>query len=489
MEKIIERHRHLGRLLDGEVPPDADAAAIALAAGIDAIAEVAPDIADAVAKELQDQRSHLKLIASENYASPNVLAAMGNWMSDKYAEGHPGHRWYAGCENVDVIESRAAELACALFGSDHAYVQPHSGIDANLVAFWAILTERVERPVLQRHKVKNPLELSEDDWEELRLGFGAHKLMGMAFDAGGHLTHGYRPNISGKLFERCSYGLDPETDVLDYDAVREQALRERPLILLAGYSSYSRKINFRIFREIADEIDAVFMVDMAHFAGLVAGGVFAGEFDPIPYADIVTTTTHKTLRGPRGGTVLCRSELTDTVNRGCPMVLGGPLAHIMAAKAVAFAEASRPEFRDYARAIVENSAALAESLMSRGNKIVSGGTDNHLVMLDVRNHGLTGMQGENALRACGITANRNIIPNDPNGAWHTSGVRLGTAAVTTLGMGKAEMDEIAGLIHDTLAASSPNGKAANVADATAIRVRKRVAEVLEQFPLYPSVAI
>jgi glycine hydroxymethyltransferase len=482
-------HLHLNRLLSVGSLESADPAAIALASGIDAIAQVAPDIAHAVEQELRDQRSNLKLIASENFASPSVLAAMGNWMSDKYAEGSPHHRWYAGCDNVDLIESRGAELASSLFGSDHAYVQPHSGIDANLVAFWTILTERVERPALARHGVKNPLELSEPDWEELRLEFGRHKLMGMTFDAGGHLTHGYRPNISGKLFQHCSYGLDPETDLLDYDAVRDQARRERPLILLAGYSSYPRKINFRIFRDIADEVGAVFMVDMAHFAGLVAGGVFSGEFDPVPYADIVTTTTHKTLRGPRGGMVLCRSELAATVDRGCPLVLGGPLPHVMAAKAVALVEASQPEFRDYAQAIVDNSSTLATGLLSRGTTVVSGGTDNHLVMVDVRGHGLTGMQAEGALRACGITANRNVIPNDPNGAWRTSGVRLGTAAVTTLGMGRAEMEELAELIHAILAAGSPDGKSASVPEAVVEHVRGRVRALLEEFPLYPTVTV
>ena len=312
---------------------------IAFAAALDAVARVEPEVATSILHELVDQRTHLKLIASENFASPAVLLAMGNWLSDKYAEGAPGHRLYAGCDNIDAVEARANELACALFGADHAYAQPHSGIDANLVAFWAVLTQRVESPALKRLAAHHVNDLSDEDWEALRGQLGNQTLLGMSLQAGGHLTHGFRPNISGKLFRHRSYGVDAGTFLLDYDEVRRRAHEERPLILIAGYSSYPRLVNFRVLREIADEVGATFMVDMAHFAGLVAGKVLSGDHDPVPHADIVTTTTHKTLRGPRGGLVLCRVELAEYVDRGCPLVLGGPLPHVMAAKAVALAEA------------------------------------------------------------------------------------------------------------------------------------------------------
>jgi glycine hydroxymethyltransferase len=493
---------HLARVLaragvDPAALANVDTAGLAFAAALDTVAAVDPAIAASIVQELDDQRRHVKLIASENFASPAVLLAMGNWLSDKYAEGAPGHRFYAGCENVDAVEQRAAEVGAKLFGADYAYVQPHSGIDANLVAFWAILSQRVERPALERLGAKDLLSLSDEDWETLRRELGDQKMMGMALDAGGHLTHGYRPNISGKLFRRCSYSVDPQTGLIDYDQVRAQAQAERPLILVAGYSSYPRKINFRIFREIADEVGATFMVDMAHFAGLVAGKVFTGDFDPVPHAHIVTTTTHKTLRGPRGGMVLCDQELVEFVERGCPLVLGGPLPHVMAAKAIALDEASQPDFADYAQRVVTNAAALGEGLMKRGATIATGGTDNHLCLLDVRPYGLTGRQAESALRDASITVNRNALPNDPNGAWYTSGVRLGTPATTTLGMGPGEMDELADLIHETLSATEPTTTSkgapslaqyalpADVAESA----RKRAADLLAAFPLYPNLAL
>jgi glycine hydroxymethyltransferase len=474
-----------------------DRSGLAFAAALESVASVDQAIADSIVKELADQRSHVKLIASENFASPECLLAMGNWLSDKYAEGAPGHRFYAGCENVDDIEQRAAAVAAQLFNADYAYVQPHSGIDANLVAFWAILSQRVERPALERLGAKDLLSLAESDWEELRVELGNQKMMGMALDAGGHLTHGYRPNISGKLFRRCSYTVDRATGLIDYDQVAEQARAERPLILVAGYSSYPRKINFRIFREIADEVGATLMVDMAHFAGLVAGKVFTGDFDPVPHAQVVTTTTHKTLRGPRGGMVLCNQELVEFVERGCPLVLGGPLPHVMAAKAVALDEASRPSFADYAARVVSNAAALADGLAQRGGVLATGGTDNHLCLLDVRPYGLTGRQAEAALRAGGITCNRNALPNDPNGAWYTSGVRLGTPATTTLGMGPGEMDELAGMIHETLTAAEPSTTSKGtpslaqytLPDDVAQSVQKRAADLLAAFPLYPNVTL
>jgi glycine hydroxymethyltransferase len=458
-------------------------------------------VAQAIIAELRDQRSKLKLIASENFASPAVLLAMGNWLSDKYAEGSPGHRFYAGCDNVDTIESRAAELACSLFGAEHAYVQPHSGIDANLVAFWSILTARIENPTLERLGKKAVGDLSPEEWESLRKELGDQKMMGMALDAGGHLTHGFRANVSGKLFRYCSYSVDSTTGLLDYDVVRKRAREEKPLLMIAGYSSYPRLINFRIFREIADEVGATFMVDMAHFAGLVAGKVLKGDFDPVPHAHVVTTTTHKTLRGPRGGLVLSGKAMGEIVDRGCPLVLGGPLPHVMAAKAVALQEAAKPEFGRYAQRVVDNARALAEGLLAKGAHVVTGGTENHLVLIDVLGYGLNGRQAEGALRAADLTLNRNVIPNDPNGAWYTSGLRMGTPAMTTLGMGAAEMQEIAALVHDVLSATSTakieSGKNAGqtsqvkfTTDAKVVeRAQARVRELLARYPLYPEIEL
>src|SRR6266581_1709807 len=279
--------------------------ASAYTAGLEVIAAAEPDVAAAIAGELASQRRQLKLIASENYASPAVLLAMGNWLSDKYAEGTIGRRLYAGCEMVDRVEEIAAGHARALFGADHAYVQPHSGIDANLVAFWAILARRVEEPALRRAGVRHVNDLATADWERLRKELHSQRMLGMALDAGGHLTHGFRPNISGKMFEQRSYGTDPATGLLDYDALRRTAHEFRPLILIGGYSAYPRRINFALMRQIADDVGATLLVDMAHFAGLVAGKVLTGDYDPMPHAHIVTTTTHKSLRGPRGGMVLC----------------------------------------------------------------------------------------------------------------------------------------------------------------------------------------
>jgi len=475
--------------------PSTESAAFRSALAV--IREVEPRVADAIAAELTGQRDSLKLIASENYASPAVLLAMGNWLSDKYAEGTIGHRFYAGCVNVDTVEALAAEHARELFGAPHAYVQPHSGIDANLVAYWAILADRVEAPALEKAQVRQVNDLSEQDWAVLRRELGNQRLLGMSLDAGGHLTHGFRPNISGKMFDQRSYGTDPVTGRIDYQVLRETAREFRPLVLVAGYSAYPRKINFAVLREIADEVGAVLMVDMAHFAGLVAGKVFSGDFDPVPHAQIVTTTTHKSLRGPRGGMVLCGPELASQVDRGCPMVLGGPLPNVIAAKAVALAEARRPGFRDYARAIVANSRALAEGLLRRGAVLITGGTDNHLALIDVHRYGLTGRQAEQALLAAGIVTNRNAIPGDPNGAWYTSGIRIGTPALTTRGLGTAEMDMIAGLITAVLRATAPAAgpsgapsKAHYTLDpAVAARVSAQAAEMLVGYPLYPDVSL
>ncbi|MGY1856508.1 glycine hydroxymethyltransferase [Modestobacter sp. SYSU DS0290] len=462
----------------------------AFTSALDVIAQVEPRVAAAIGQELTDQRESLKLIASENYASPAVLLAMGNWFSDKYAEGTPGRRFYAACQNVDTVERLAAEHARELFGADHAYVQPHSGIDANLVAFWSILAHRVETPALAEAGVKNVDAMTPEDWERLRQSFGDQRMLGMSLDAGGHLTHGFRPNISGKMFAQSSYGTDPETGLIDYAALRERAREFRPLILVAGYSAYPRRVDFAAMREIADEVGATLMVDMAHFAGLVAGKVLTGDFDPVPHADVVTTTTHKSLRGPRGGMVLCTEEYAPSVDRGCPMVLGGPLPHVMAAKAVAFAEARRPEFAGYAQQIVDNARALAEGLQKRGVRLVTGGTDNHLVLMDVRNSGLTGRQAESALLDAGLVTNRNAVPADPNGPWYTTGVRLGTPALTTRGLREAELAEVGDLIADVLDNTQPESESKvkyRLDPAVAERVRARAAEIVGAHPLYPEV--
>jgi glycine hydroxymethyltransferase len=477
-----------------DTPVRTDPAGTACAAALEVVAAAEPDVAAAIAAELASQRQQLKLIASENYASPAVLLAMGNWLSDKYAEGTVGQRFYAGCEQVDRVESLAAGHARALFGADHAYVQPHSGIDANLVAFWSILARRVEEPALQAAGVRHVNDLPGADWDRLRRSLHSQRMLGMSLDAGGHLTHGFRPNISGKLFEQASYGTDPETGLLDYDAIAAQAREFRPLILLAGYSAYPRTPDFRVLREIADEVGATLMVDMAHFAGLVAGGVLTGDLNPVPHAEIVTSTTHKSLRGPRGGFVLCTSDYAPFVDKGCPMVLGGPLPHVMAAKAVAFAEARQPSFAGYAAAVVANAQALAEGLLRRGTQLVTGGTGNHIVLLDVgTSFGLTGRQAESALLDAGVVTNRNSIPRDPNGAWYTSGIRLGTPALTTLGFGPAEMDEIAEIITAALRATAPAAAGAKAKytldDRVAASSRARCAELLSRHPLYPGIQL
>jgi glycine hydroxymethyltransferase len=469
-------------------------AGVAYSAALETIGAAEPDVAAVIADELAAQRRQLKLIASENYASPAVLLAMGNWFSDKYAEGTVGHRFYAGCEQVDRVESLASGHARALFGADHAYVQPHSGIDANLVAFWAILARRVEAPFLASAGAKHVNELPADAWERLRLRLHGQRMLGMALDAGGHLTHGFRPNISGKLFDQASYGTDPDTGMLDYDAIAAQARSFKPLILVAGYSAYPRNPDFRVLREIADSVGATFMVDMAHFAGLVAGGVLTGDLNPVAHADVVTSTTHKSLRGPRGGMVLCTHEYAPFVDNGCPMVLGGPLPHIIAAKAVALAEARRPAFAEYAAAIVTNARALADGLLRRGVRLVTGGTDNHLVLMDVAaSFGLTGRQAESALLESGVVTNRNSVPRDPNGAWYTSGIRLGTPALTTLGFGPDELDEVAGIMCEVLRATAPanaTARAKYTLDTTAAAAaRNRCADLLGKHPLYPDIQL
>ena len=472
---------------------EVDSAAVAQLASLDHLSQIAPDIADSLMAELKDQRASLKLIASENYSSLAVQLAMGNWLTDKYAEGVPDRRFYAGCQYVDQIEAHAVNSAKKLFNAEHAYVQPHSGADANLVAFWAMLSAKIVPPFLAKFGKKTVDELSVEEHELLRKQMLEQKLMGMSLNAGGHLTHGYRHNISSKLFHSVQYDVDPKTLLLDYDKLKEQVLKEKPFILIAGYSSYSRKLDFEKLREIADLVGAFLMVDMAHFAGLVAGGVFEGVYNPIPYADIVTTTTHKTLRGPRGGLILCKEALKEFVDKGCPGVLGGPLPHVIAAKAIAFDEALKPEFQTYSRQVVLNAKALAQGLMDRGVTISTGGTDNHLMVASIFDRfGLTGRQAELALREAKITVNRNAIPYDKNGPWYTSGIRLGTPALTTRGLKEKEMEIIADLIVTLLSHTRPvaQSRAQVVIDENVLsQVRRSLSELLAEFPLYPELLI
>ena len=474
------------------------AAFVAALAQLAAIREGCPEVARAIVQELADQRSYLKLIASENYSSPATQLAMGNLLTDKYSEGIPFQRFYEGCDNVDTVEALACAQACKLFGAEHAYVQPHSGADANLVAYWAVLTARVEAPALQEMGVTNMAHMAQEDWEKVRQALNNQRLLGMDYYSGGHLTHGYRRNLSAKMFDAHTYTVNRETGLLDYDEIGRMAREIKPLILLAGYSAYPREINFRRMREIADEVGAVFMVDMAHFAGLVAGGVFQGDANPVAHAHIVTSTTHKTLRGPRGGIVLCTKEFAEYVDKGCPLVLGGPLPHIMAAKAVALTEANLPAFKDYAARITANARTLAAALMERGFTLATGGTDNHLMLVNVAaSRGLTGTQAASALRECGVTLNYNSLPFDPNGPMITSGLRIGTPAVTTLGMGAPEMAEIADILALVLNAvrpavltsgdnaGKPSKKKYELDPAVRQAARDRVAALLARFPVYP----
>ena len=454
--------------------PTPDIGTVAFLANLENVREASPIIADAIVSELKDQRTHLKLIASENFCSLAVQSAMGNLLTDKYAEGYPNNRFYAGCQNVDTIEAEAARLACELFGAEHAYVQPHSGADANLVAFLAILMHKIGKP-----------------FSEAREEYQNQKMMALDLSSGGHLTHGYKLNASSLMFDIYSYSVEEDTHLLDLDKIRKQALEVKPLILLAGYSAYPRHIDFSKLREIADEVGAVLMVDMAHFSGLVAGGAFSGVHNPVPYAHVVTSTTHKTLRGPRGGMVLCKKEFAEFVDKGCPSVLGGPLPHIMAAKAIAFKEALSPDFKAYAKNIIVNSGALARALVEKGVSIITGGTDNHLILMDVSTtYGLTGRQAESALRAGGVTLNRNAVPFDTNGPWYTSGLRLGTPALTTLGMGVGEMEEVAGIIHSILSKTSPVGTSLakyDVGEEVLVSTKARVEGLLARFPLYSGI--
>ena len=406
----------------------------------DEIKKADSEIADAIQAEMERQNSHLELIASENWVSKAVMAAMGSPLTNKYAEGYPGKRYYGGCQCVDVVEDLARERAKKLFGCDYANVQPHSGAQANLAVFFAMLEP-------------------------------GDKVMGMNLDHGGHLTHGSPVNISGKYFNVVSYGVNDE-GVIDYDKVREIAVKEKPKMIIAGASAYARIIDFKKFREIADEVGAYLMVDMAHIAGLVAAGLHPS---PIPYADVTTTTTHKTLRGPRGGLILCNQEAADKFNFNkavFPGIQGGPLEHVIAGKAVCFKEALEPEFAEYQKQIIKNAQALSKGLMDRGVKIVSGGTDNHLMLIDLRGEDVTGKELEKRLDAAHITCNKNTIPNDPRSPFVTSGVRLGTPAVTTRGLKEDDMDMIAECIALVLQSEDNIEK-----------VKGMVAELTAKYPL------
>lgn len=492
------RNSFLHRYLVSKPISEQNEATIAQLASLDYIRKYSPETAESIVQELRDQRSNLKLIASENFSSQAVQLAMGNWLTDKYAEGHPHHRFYSGCQNIDAIEQRGVDLAKELFGAEHAYIQPHSGVDANSVAYWSILVHRVQNSALEKLGKKSVDELTPEEYEIIRKEMVNQKIMGLSLNSGGHLTHGYRHNISAKMMRSVNYEVDPNTRMIDYAALAERVKAERPTIFLAGYSSYPRLVNFAIMREIADSVNAVFMVDMSHFAGLVAGKVFEGDYNPVPFAHIVTSTTHKTLRGPRGGMVLCAKEYQEVINKGCPLVLGGPMPQVMAAKTIAFEEALRPDFRTYATQIVKNSRQLAKSLMESGISISTNGSDNHLVVLELTELGITGRQGEQALRDAGLTVNRNAIPWDKNGAWYTSGIRLGTAAATTLGMKEKEMEEIGKIIADILRHTKPtkNPKTGGLSKAhyeveekVLKSAQARVKSLLSAYPLYPDLNV
>ena len=400
-----------------------------------------PEVGAACAAELERQRRNIELIASENIVSKAVLLAAGGVLTNKYAEGFPSKRYYGGCECVDVVENIARERAKALFGAEHANVQPHSGASANLAAFFAFAEP-------------------------------GDTVMGMNLSEGGHLSHGSPVNISGKYFNIVPYGVDPDTEMIDYDALRRLALEVKPKLIVVGASAYSRTIDFARCREIADEAGAYLMVDMAHIAGLVAAGLHPS---PIPYADVVTTTTHKTLRGPRGGMILCPEKYAKRVDKAIfPGTQGGPLMHIIAAKAVALGEALTDEFKDYQRRIVENAKALSLELINEGFRLVSGGTDNHLMTIDLRSFGLTGREMEKRLDSVRITANKNTIPRDPESPFVTSGLRVGTPAVTTRGFGVEEMKQIARFMKDIAADY----------EATRESVLAEVTSLCKKFPIY-----
>ena len=402
-----------------------------------------PNIQAVINQELARQRDKLEMIASENFVSQAVMEAQGSVLTNKYAEGYPGKRYYGGCENVDVIETLAIERAKRLFGAEHANVQPHSGSQANFGVYFALLQP-------------------------------GDTIVGMNLSHGGHLTHGSPVNVSGTYFNVVPYGVDAETQQIDYDEFRKIVLEAKPKLIIAGGSAYSRQIDFKKMAEVAHEVDAIFMVDMAHFAGLVAAGLHP---NPVEYADIVTTTTHKTLRGPRGGMILCKEKYAKAIDKAIfPGIQGGPLMHVIAAKAVAFGEALQPEFKVYAQQVIDNAKALAAALQEKGLTIVSGGTDTHVMLVDVRNTGLTGKEAEHLLDEVGITCNKNTIPFDPASPFVTSGIRLGTPALTTRGLQVKDMEEIADIIAVVI--QNPEDKSVHE------EASKRVATLCEAYPLY-----
>src|SRR6195256_2451479 len=406
------------------------------------LAEVDPEIAELLGREAERQRGQIELIASENFTWPSVLEAVGSVPTNKYAEGYPGKRYYGGCEVVDQVEQLAIDRAKQLFGAEHANVQPHSGAQANMAAYLAVAK------------------------------FG-DTLLGLALPHGGHLTHGSPVNFSGTLFKATAYHVREETGRIDYDEVREIAKKEKPRIIIGGGSAYARIVDFPTLRSIADEVGALLVVDMAHFAGLVAGGVYPS---PVPHAHIVTTTTHKTLRGPRGGMILCKAEHAKAIDKQVfPGTQGGPLEHVIAAKAVALLEASQPDFKQYAKDVTANAQALANRLITLGYAIVSGGTDSHLMLVDLRKKDITGKDAELLLDRAAITVNKNTVPGDPQSPFVTSGIRLGTPALTTRGFGVEEMERVAELIDEVLTKRD---------DATVQRVKGQVREMAEEFPLY-----
>ena len=410
---------------------------------MEALKQTDPEIHRLLLAEADRQSNQLEMIASENFVSEAVMQAMGSVLTNKYAEGYPGKRYYGGCEVVDEVERHAQERLLQLFGADHANVQPHSGAQANMAAYFALLEP-------------------------------GDTILGMNLSEGGHLTHGSPVNFSGRLYNIVPYGVRPDDHRIDYGHLRELALQHRPKLIVAGASAYPRIIDFEVFAEIARESGARLMVDMAHIAGLVAAGLHP---NPVPHSDVVTSTTHKTLRGPRGGLILCTEEHAKAIDKQIfPGIQGGPLMHVIAAKAVSFAEALQPEFKDYARRVIENAQALAEGLIERGFKLVSGGTDNHLLLVDLRSKGVTGKDAEKALDRAGITVNKNTVPGETASPFVTSGVRIGTPALTTRGLGTAEMREIARLI-DTVVTSKDD-------EAAIASVRGEVSEICGRFPLY-----
>jgi glycine hydroxymethyltransferase len=407
------------------------------------LAEADPVVAEAIAREVARQHEGLEMIASENFVSRAVLEAAGSVFTNKYAEGYPGKRYYGGCEFADVVENLARDRAKQIFGADHANVQPHSGSQANAAAYMAVIQP-------------------------------GDTILGLDLAHGGHLTHGHKLNFSGKLYKVASYGVRKDTEVIDYDELADIARRERPKLLIGGGSAYPRTFDFARMRAIADEVEAILLIDMAHFAGLVAGGAHPS---PVPHAHIVTTTTHKTLRGPRAGLILCQQQFAAAVDKCVfPGQQGGPLVHVMAAKAVAFGEALQPSFREYAAQIVRNAKVLAEELAKQGFRVISGGTDTHVLLIDVFAKGMLGSEAENALHAAGITVNKNAIPFDQNPPMKPSGVRLGTPALTTRGMREQEMRTIARWISEALDKRSD--------EAALARIRGQVRELADTFPLY-----